>query len=65
MNPFDNTVLSSSVRAEEEPVEDIVNVLNDSESNELLDELDQVMQVPEMEPFLTYLAVSFAVLDFP
>ena len=57
MNPFDNTVLSTSTRSEDTPVEEIVNELNYDQSNELLKDLEGVMLLPEMEPFLTYLAV--------
>ena len=44
MNAFDNTVLSSTVPAEE--------------AQDLLTDLDEVMCLPEMEPFLTYLSVD-------
>ena len=58
MNPFDTTVLSSNTPAELETVEEIIQSLCVDECNELLNDLDEVMQLPEMEPFLTYLAVS-------
>lgn len=57
MNPFDTTVLSSNTPAELETVEEIIQSLCVDECNELLNDLDEVMQLPEMEPFLTYLAV--------
>ena len=55
MNPFDTTVLSSNTPAELETVEEIIQSLCVDECNELLNDLDEVMQLPEMEPFLTYL----------
>ena len=58
MNAFDNTVLSSTVPAEEEAVEDIIDQLSMEESQDLLTDLDVVMCLPEMEPFLTYLSVD-------
>ena len=58
MNAFDNTVLSSTVPAEEEAVEDIIDQLSMEESQDLLTDLDEVMCLPEMEPFLTYLSVD-------
>ena len=54
MNPFDTTVLSSNTPAELETVEEIIQSLCVDECNELLNDLDEVMQLPEMEPFLTY-----------
>ena len=57
MNPFDNTVLSAGTPSEDASVEEIVNELNYDESNALLKDLEAVMQLPEMEAFLTYLAV--------
>ena len=56
MNAFDNTVLSSTVPAEEEA--DIIDQLSMEESQDLLTDLDEVMCLPEMEPFLTYLSVD-------
>lgn len=58
MNSFDNTVLSSTIPAEEEAVEDIIEQLSVEESQTLLDDLDEVMCLPEMDPFLTYLSVG-------
>lgn len=57
MNPFDTTVLSASTPSEDASVEEIVNELDYDASNELLKDLEVVMQLPEMETFLTYLAV--------
>lgn len=57
MNPFDTTVLSSNTPAELETVEEIIQSLGVNDCNDLLNDLDEVMQLPEMEPFLTYLAV--------
>lgn len=57
MNPFDTTVLSASTPSEDASVEEIVNELDYDASNELLKDLEVVMQLPEMEAFLTYLAV--------
>ena len=57
MNPFDTTVLSSNTPAELETVEEIIQSLSVNDCNDLLTDLDEVMQLPEMEPFLTYLAV--------
>ena len=56
MNAFDNTVLSRTVPAEEEA--DIIDQLSMEESQDLLTDLDEVMCLPEMEPFLTYLSVD-------
>lgn len=58
MNPFDTTVLSASTPSEDASVEEIVNELDYDASNELLKDLEVVMQLPEMEAFLTYLAVQ-------
>ena len=58
MTPFDTTVLASDTPAEVETVEEIVQSLYVDECNELLEDLDEAMQLPEMEPFLTYLAVN-------
>ena len=63
MNAFDNTVLSSTIPAEEEVVEDIIDQLSMGESQDLLADLDEVMCLPEMEPFLTYLSVNIAFSD--
>lgn len=62
MTPFDSTVLNSNTPAEEETVEEIIQSLYVDECNELLEDLDEVMQLPEMEPFLTYLAVRVSIL---
>ena len=51
--------------AEEMTVEEIIESLYVDECNELLDDIDEIMQLPEMEPFLTYLAVCFLVSLFP
>lgn len=58
MNSFDSTVLSPDTPGETETVEEIIQSLYVDECNELLEDLDEVMQLPEMEPFLTYLAVG-------
>ena len=65
MNPFDNTVLSPSTRSEDTPVEEIVSELSYDQGNELLKDLEGVMLLPEMEPFLTYLAVRNGVHHEP
>lgn len=57
MSPFDTTVLSAGTLSEDASVEEIVNELDYDASNALLKDLEAVMQLPEMEAFLTYLAV--------
>ena len=51
-------MLSASTPSEDASVEEIVNELDYDASNELLKDLEVVMQLPEMEAFLTYLAVQ-------
>ena len=58
VNAFDNTVLSSETPAEEESVEEIIDTLSAEESQSVLEDLEEVMVLPEMSPFLTYLSVG-------
>ena len=58
VNAFDNTVLSSETPAEEESVEEIIDTLSTEESQNVLEDLEEVMVLPEMSPFLTYLSVG-------
>ena len=57
VNAFDNTVLSSETPAEEESVEEIIDALSAEESQSVLEDLEEVMVLPEMSPVLTYLSV--------
>ena len=58
LTPFDNSVLGADIRSEKEPVEDIIASLSPSDTAQLLQDLDEIMQVPQMDAYLNYLAVG-------
>lgn len=53
-------MLRSDTPAEEDSVEDIIETLTVDELQTLLTDLDEVMCLPEMSQFLTYLAVGLS-----
>ena len=53
-------MLQSDTPAEEDSVEDIIETLTVDELQTLLTDLDEVMCLPEMAQFLTYLAVGLS-----
>ena len=50
-------MLGPEIKSEKEPVEDIIASLSASDTTVLLHDLDEIMQVPQMDAYLNYLAV--------
>lgn len=50
-------MLGPDIKSEKEPVEDIIASLSPSDTAVLLHDLDEIMQVPQMDAYLNYLAV--------
>ena len=51
-------MLGADIKSEKEPVEDIIASLSPSDTAQLLQDLDEIMQVPQMDAYLNYLAVG-------